>query len=93
MESLAPEQLFSTFLMLQPFNTVPHVVVTHSHKIISLPLHNCNFATVVSCHVDICVYRGSYVTSVKGLLNYLQRVETHRLRNSALVGLAKHSFY
>jgi hypothetical protein len=29
--------------MLWPFNTVPHVVVTPNHKIISLILHNCNF--------------------------------------------------
>ena len=28
------EQWFSTFLMLWPFNTVPHVVVTPNHKII-----------------------------------------------------------
>lgn len=34
-------QQFSTFLMLLPFNTVAHAVVTPSHKIISLLLHNC----------------------------------------------------
>ena len=28
------EKCFSTFLMLQPFTTVPHVVVAYSHKII-----------------------------------------------------------
>lgn len=28
------EQWFSTFLVLQPLNTVPHVVVTHNHKIV-----------------------------------------------------------
>jgi hypothetical protein len=27
-------QLFSAFLVLQPFNTVPHVVMTPNHKII-----------------------------------------------------------
>ena len=33
---LLEQQWFSTFLMLEPFNTVPHVVVTlpPSHKII-----------------------------------------------------------
>jgi hypothetical protein len=28
------EQQFSTFLMLQPFSTLPHVVVTPNHEII-----------------------------------------------------------
>jgi hypothetical protein len=28
------DQWFLAFLMLQPFNTVPHVGVTHKHKII-----------------------------------------------------------
>ena len=46
-------QWFSTFLLLQLFNTVPHVVVTLNHKIVSLPLHSCNFATVMSCNVNI----------------------------------------
>jgi hypothetical protein len=35
------------------FNTVPHVVVTPSHKITSLLLHNCNCATVMDQNVDI----------------------------------------
>jgi hypothetical protein len=34
------EQWFSTFLIVQPFNSVFHVVVTPSHKIISLLLNN-----------------------------------------------------
>lgn len=42
------DQHFSAFFMLLwPFNTVPHVVVTPNHKTISLIFHNCNFATVV----------------------------------------------
>ena len=40
------EQWFSTFLMLQPSHTIPHVVVTHNYGIILLLLHNCDFATV-----------------------------------------------
>jgi hypothetical protein len=32
-------------LMLPPFYTVPYVVVIPNNKIISLLLHNCNFAT------------------------------------------------
>lgn len=34
--------------MLQPFNTVFHVVVNPRHKIISLLLHSGNFATVMN---------------------------------------------
>ncbi|EGV96707.1 hypothetical protein I79_017196 [Cricetulus griseus] len=34
---------FSTLLMLQPFHTVPHVVMTPTMKLFLLLLHNCNF--------------------------------------------------
>jgi hypothetical protein len=44
---------FSALLMLQPFNTGPHVVLTPHHKIISLLLHNWNFATVLNHNVNI----------------------------------------
>lgn len=44
---------FSTFLILIPFNTVPHVVVTPDCKILLL-LHNCNFATVMNHNANIC---------------------------------------
>ena len=47
------EQWFSTFLILRPFNTVPHLVVTPNHKIILLLIHNCNFATVMNYSVNI----------------------------------------
>lgn len=47
------EQGFSTFLMLQPSNTVSHVVVTTDYKFISLLLHNCNFASVMNHNVNI----------------------------------------
>jgi len=30
---ITPKPWLSTFLMLQPFNKVPHVVVTSKHKI------------------------------------------------------------
>jgi hypothetical protein len=46
-------QWFSISLMLRPFNTVLHVVVTLSHKIIVLLLHNSNFATVMNQNVNI----------------------------------------
>ena len=35
-------------------STVPHVVVTPSIKLFLLLLHNCNFATVMNCNVNIC---------------------------------------
>ena len=46
-ESLPP------FLTLRPFSAVPHVVVTPRHKINSLLLHNCSFATIVNRNVSI----------------------------------------
>jgi hypothetical protein len=49
-----PLKAFSTFLMLGPFNTVPHVVVAPDHKIFPLLLHNCNFDRYESCKYLIC---------------------------------------
>ena len=65
------QQWFSTFLM--PFNTIPHVV-TSSHKIISLLLHNYNFATVINCNVNIC-----HATSV-GIVIHRLRMALSELR-------------
>ena len=45
-------QWFSSFLMLQPFNTVPPVAMTPTIKLFSLLLHNCNFATVMKYDVN-----------------------------------------
>lgn len=47
------EQWFSTFIMLRPFNTAPHVVVIPKHKVISLLLHKSNFAIVMDHNVNI----------------------------------------
>lgn len=44
----AIDQQFPTFLMLG----VPHAV-TPNHKIVSLLVHNCNFATVMNHDVNI----------------------------------------
>lgn len=63
------EQWFSTLLILQPFNMVPHVVGTPNHKIISSLLHNCGFAAVMNREANICVFRCSQVTAVKGSLD------------------------
>lgn len=48
-------QWFSIFLILWPLNTVPHVVVTLSHKIILLLLYVCHkyiFSTIMNCNVN-----------------------------------------
>jgi hypothetical protein len=63
------EQWFSTFLKLQPLNTVPHGVVTPDH-LFSLLLHNCNFVTVMDHNVNT-------LQTPKG-------VTTLRLRTTAL---------
>ena len=42
------DQWFSTFLMLRPFNTVPHLVVTPNYKVILLLPHNCHLAAVTN---------------------------------------------
>ena len=65
-------QWFSTFLILWPFNTVPHVVVTPNHKIILLRLYNCNFASGMNHKVTI-ENAGYPVYDFKGVSN-------HRLR-------------
>jgi hypothetical protein len=46
------DQWFSAFLVLWSFNAVPRAVLTFNHKVISLQLHNDNFATVVNCNVN-----------------------------------------
>ena len=61
------EQWF-TILMLQPFNTVPHA----NYKIISLLLHNCNFA-VMNCNVNICE-RVIAHTPPKGVMTHKMRI-------------------
>lgn len=43
----------STFLMLRPFNTILHVVVTLDHKIISLLLFSYNSATVMKYNAKV----------------------------------------
>ena len=50
----ALDQRFSTFLMLRSFNATPHAVTTN-HKIISLPLYNCNLANVMNHNINSCV--------------------------------------
>ena len=51
-----PLQWLPTFLMLQPFNTVPHGVVTSNHKTIPLLRHNCNFATIMNHNINVYAF-------------------------------------
>lgn len=53
------EQWPLTLQMLRPFNIMSQVSVTPNHKIMSLPPHNCNFATVMNRYVSISVFRCS----------------------------------
>ena len=52
-------QWFSTLLNLLFCDTVPHVVVTSNHKIISLLFSNCNSATVMNYDVNSCAFQCS----------------------------------
>ena len=47
---------FPTFLMLWPFNTVPHAVVTPTITLLILVLYNYNFPTVMNHNVNTCVF-------------------------------------
>jgi hypothetical protein len=71
---LRPRAAFLAFLMLWPFNTVPHVVVTPNHDIIWLLLHNCNFSTIMNHNINIW-YVGYIIGNSKGVM-------THRLRTA-----------
>ena len=64
----APEQGFSACLMLQPFNTVPHGVVTPSPtiKLFLLLLCDFNLPTVMNRNINICAFWWFWVTPVKG---------------------------
>jgi hypothetical protein len=65
--------------MLWPFNTVLHVIMTPGHKIITLLLQNCNFATVMN--QDVNVWNAGHL-----ICNPYERV--HRLRTPALEDLS-----
>ena len=41
------------FLMLQPFHTLPYVLVNPNQKMILLLHHNCNFVAVMNCNVNV----------------------------------------
>lgn len=47
------------FLMLQHFNTIPHVVVTRTIKLFLLLLCICKFSTLVNRDVNVCIFQWS----------------------------------
>ena len=72
-------QWFATSLMMWPFCTLPHVVVTPNNKIILSPLHNCNFTTVMN-HIVSIWYVGYLTWDSKGVF-------IHGLRNCCPIEL------
>ena len=79
----------STFLTLPPFNTVPHVVVAPTIKLLFLLPHDCTLATVRNSNINICVFRWSQGSPVKWV-SHPKKVTTHRLRTTGLVGQLSH---
>ena len=73
------------FLMLWPFTILPYDVLIPKHKIILLLLHNCNFATVMNCNINLCIFSWSQLTLVNGLFTPKGTL-TYRLRTIDLVG-------
>lgn len=69
------DQQFSAFLMLQSFETFPHVVFSKD-TITLLLLHNSNFATIMNSNVNICY--------AKYLICYPWGVVTQRLSTTGL---------
>jgi hypothetical protein len=46
-------QWSSNNIMLEPFHSVPHAVVSINHKVSSLLLHSNNYATVMNHHLNM----------------------------------------
>jgi hypothetical protein len=82
--ALPLEQWLSTFLMLSPFHTVPHVVVTPTIKLSSLLLLNCNFATVMNHNIKYLRFLMVLGDSCEKVIRLPKGMGTHRLRTAAL---------
>ena len=67
---------FSTFLMLQPFNIVLHVVLSPNIQIILLLLHNFIFATVINRNAK-CPYFGLRSSSVSYVLHIVAYISLY----------------
>ena len=59
-------------------------MLTLNHKIISLLLHGCNFATVMTSNVDILYAEYLTCDPCEKVIQASVGVTTHRLRNVAL---------
>lgn len=61
-----PYAMVLTCLKAETFNTVPHTVAATNYGKFWLQLQSCNFAPIVNCGVNICVFQQSWATLVKG---------------------------
>lgn len=68
-KSFPLEQQISTFLMLQPFNSISHSVVVPNHKIISLLLHNFKFSIIMNHNINVWYAEYVNMTPMKGSFN------------------------
>jgi hypothetical protein len=66
--------------MLQPFNTVPQVVVPPTITLWLLLNGNCNFATVMNCNINIGCRISDMQLLLKGHLGHDPKVENPRAR-------------
>ena len=79
--------------MLQPFNTVFHVMVIPPPgiKVILFLLHSCNFATVMDCNINIYYARYLLHDLCERVGQPDPQVENHHLSSS--LPLAIHVFW
>lgn len=80
----------STFLTLWPFSPDTCVAVIPTIKLCLLLLHNCTFTTIMTCTVNICVFKWLSVTLQKNHWNP-KGVVTHKLRTTDIEA-NKHCF-
>lgn len=67
------DQWFSSFLMLRPFNTVPHVMVTPTIRLFPLLLHNWKIAILIICKVNILKRQGCQRGHGPNIGNHMSR--------------------
>ena len=85
------------FPMPRPFNTAPHVVGTPNHKITSLLLHNCKFASGLNHDVNIW-YAGylicnPFAVKRSWLWGYKPLFYRHAFKSSSLEAAAGESLW
>lgn len=77
---------FSTFLLLWPFNEVPHIWWQPFLKLFSLLLSNCDFTTVMNFNVNICIFDGlRWTKTCEMVAQPPQSVKTPRLRTTDIM--------